>query len=266
MVSLTKPLKIYIGYDDREAVAAKVLAHSIRSNTSADVDIMFLEHRNLRQQGIFKRPWTIDADTGNYRDLVDGKPFSTQFSHTRFLVPSLQQFEGWALFLDCDMIFTGDIRKLFALCDDSKAVMVVKHQQQVKSNEKKMDNRPNESYPMKNWSSFMLFNCSHPANRCLTPAEVCFQDGGWMHRFGWLDNPNLIGSLPQIYNYIPKVSPPLPANEIEVIHYTFGGPWFPECTDVPLANVWMEHYEYYARDADHGEALEFPSVKYDRRY
>ena len=260
------PIKIYIGYDEREAVAAKVLAHSIRSNTTAHVDIYFLEHRNLRQQGVFTRPWLINSQTGNYTDLVDNKPFSTQFSHTRFLVPSLEGFKGWALFLDCDMLWRTDVRKLFALVDDRYAVMCVKHQQNVKSNEIKMDNRPNESYPMKNWSSFVMFNCGHSANRSLTVDKVSVADGGWMHRFGWLDNPNLIGSLPTSYNYIPKVSNPLPINELDVIHYTFGGPWFDnqECKQVPLANLWIDAYEDYARDADHGAALQFPSVKYDR--
>ena len=260
------PLKIFIGYDDREAVAARVLKHSIERRTHSNVEVNFLEHRNLRQSGLFTRPWVIDADTGNYRDLIDGKPFSTQFSHTRFLVPYLSGYKGWALFLDCDMIFRSNIKKLFDFVDDRYAVMCVKHQQQVRTNEIKMDNRPNESYPMKNWSSFMLFNCAHPANRALTPAEVSFNSGGSMHRFDWLGNKNLIGSLPPSYNYIPKVSNPMPISDIDVVHYTYGGPWFdnPECKEVPLADLWIEEYESFAGNADHGAALSFPSVRYER--
>lgn len=256
-------LKVFIGYDSREAIAAKVLKHSIERHCGVDIDVTFLEHRELRKQGAFNRPWLIESDTGDYRDLIDNKPFSTEFSHTRFLVPSLCGFEGWALFLDCDMVFRTDIRKLFALAEPKCAVQVVKHQQAVKSNEKKMDGRLNESYPMKNWSSFMLFNCAHPENRKLTEDKVSQARGGWMHQFGWLPFPGLVGGLPASYNYIPRVSSPLPVDEIDCVHYTFGGPWFDNCRDVPLADIWMQEYEDYCREADH--SVGFPSVKFDRR-
>lgn len=262
---MSTDIKVFIGFDSREAVAAKVLAHSIRRRTYKNPSIYMLEHRNLRSQGFFRRPWEVEAKTGNWRDLIDGRPFSTEFSHSRFLVPELCDYQGWALFLDCDMIFTSDIKALSTLCDDQYAVMCVKHNQIVKSGETKMDNRPNESYQKKNWSSFMLFNCGHPANRDLTKEAVNYSDGSWLHNFGWLGGAeHLIGSLPKSYNYISGTSPALPPEELKVIHYTLGGPWFDECKDVSLGDLWTVEFEHWSRDADHGAPMPYPSTKYDR--
>lgn len=257
-------LRVFVGYDNREAVAAKVLKHSIERHTPAAVRVEMLEHRALRSAGWFRRPWLIDPDTGNFRDLVDGKGFSTEFSHSRFLVPALMGYRGWALFLDCDMVFLGDIRRLWALRDDRYAVMCVKHVQPVARGEMKMDNRPNEAYARKNWSSFVLFNCGHEANRALTVDAVNSRDGGWLHRLEWLGPcHDLIGALPGSYNYISGSSATLPVKDIECIHYTHGGPWFEACRDVPHASVWMDAYEDWSRDADHGEPLDFPSRRFD---
>jgi len=92
-------LNVMIGWDAREAVTADVCAHSILKRTSSNVKIEYLKHRQLRQSGIFSRPWLVESDTGNWKDLIDNKQFSTEFSHTRFLVPALMKYKGWALFM-----------------------------------------------------------------------------------------------------------------------------------------------------------------------
>ena len=48
---------------------------------------------------------------------------STEFTFTRFLVPHLMNFKGWALFIDCDIIFLEDVTNLFALADEKYAIM-----------------------------------------------------------------------------------------------------------------------------------------------
>lgn len=259
---------VYIGWDSREAVAADVCAHSIRQRTKLDIDIRYLKHRDLRRTGFFSRPWLIEPERGNFQDLIDGRPFSTEFSHTRFLIPALQNYRGWALFMDSDMIFLSDIRHLFGLADSKYAVMCVKHTHNPRSTDTKMDGREQLRYYRKNWSSFMLFNCAHPANRALTKERVNFMKGGDLHALSWLADEE-IGSLPFRYNYISGVSQPLPQQQGAkpelpyVIHYTEGGPWFKECADVPYGRLWMDEFEDWQRHGDHSMSDSMPSVKYD---
>ena len=186
--------RVFIGYDQREKIAYDICKFSIERNDPTHlIQITPLVHTCLRRQGWFNRPWLTVADSGNRVDLIDGKPFSTEFSHTRFLVPALTGYKGWALFMDCDMIVDIDLNKLFEQCDDSKAVMVVKHNH-VPTNEIKMDGQEQPKYWRKNWSSFILWNCSHPSNAALTPDVVNTKSGRWMHQFSWLQE-HEIGSI-----------------------------------------------------------------------
>ena len=65
----------------------------------------------------------------------------------------------------------------------------------------KMDGRKQEWYPRKNWSSLMLFNCSHPDVKKLTLDNVNNKTPKWLHRMKYCDDDN-IGSLPIDYNYL----------------------------------------------------------------
>lgn len=262
-MAVNEPLNCLIGFDDREPICSDVAASSIRRRTDSNVNIKYLKHRELRANGWFKRPWQMDADTGEYRDLIDSKNFSTQFSHTRFLVPALQQFKGWALFMDADMIFLSDIKHLFALCDDRFAVMCVKHNHHPVQNAVKMDGRLQQTYFRKNWSSFVLWNCSHPANIGMTKEHVNYSKGSDLHAFSWLADSE-IGSIPFRYNYISGISPLLNDNDRPaVIHYTEGGPWFSENQDVPYADLWLKEYHEWQRDAGNEAISPIPSTQYD---
>lgn len=46
----------------------------------------------------------------------------------------------------------------------------------------KMDGQMQTTYPRKNWSSMVLYNCGHPKNRVLTPEIVSSQTGAFLHR------------------------------------------------------------------------------------
>jgi hypothetical protein len=101
----------------------------------------------------------------------------------------------------------------------------------------KMDNQVQTRYHRKNWSSFILWNCGHPANRRLTLPVVNGQTGGWLHAFGWLED-DLIGELPREWNFLEGWYPargPIPA----AVHYTRGGPWFKDYQDVDYAEAWL---------------------------
>lgn len=239
-----KELVVFLGWDSREKVAYEVCKHSIEKHTHANVKIIPLYHKELRKQGFFKRPWIVDSMTGNYRDLLDEKPFSTEFSHTRFLVPELMGFKGWALFMDCDMIFRCDIKEIFDLADDRYAAMCVKHRHTATEREK-MDGSVQQNYYRKNWSSFVLWNCGHPANKILTKNEVNTATGGSLHSFSWLQE-HEIGALPDYYNWIEGSS--RADLHPRVIHYTKGGPWFDGMKDVLYNDEWWRYYKSFNTD------------------
>lgn len=240
-------LTVFCGWDDREKVAYEVCKHSMEKHTNAKVRFIPLYHKELRKQGFFKRPWLTEANSGNRIDLIDGKPFSTEFSHSRFLIPALMKYKGWALFLDCDMIFRCDIKEIFSHCDDRYAVMCVKHRHEPKTGFK-MDGSVQQAYHRKNWSSFMLINCGHPSNRYLTTDFVNVASGGFMHGLLWL-NDSEIGELPKEYNWIDGASP---SNiHPKVIHYSVGGPWFHDYQDCKYADEWWSYYKSLNEDLPH---------------
>ena len=155
----------------------------------------------------------------------DNDPLSsTEFTFTRFLVPHLCNYQGWALFVDCDFLFQINIEEIFALADNRYAAMVVKHDYNPPEGVK-MDGQKQLAYPRKNWSSMILWNCGHPNNQKLTTGLVNKETGQFLHRFSWLKD-DMIGELNCQYNWLvnhyhePKDGKP------KLIHYTEGGPWF----------------------------------------
>ncbi len=227
-------LRVFMGWDANETQAYDVARYSITRRSSKPVCVEPLKQEALRWMGLYRRAPEL-GDDGRLIDNRDGKPFSTEFSFTRFLVPALMQYRGWALFLDPDVLLQADIAKLFNLANDRYAVMCVKHDH--RPDEKtKMLNHVQTRYRRKNWSSVMLFNCAHPANRALTPERVSNETGTWLHGFHWLDGIQ-IGGLPEAWNWLEGHSDA--AIEPKLIHYTRGGPWWDEWKDVAHADKWL---------------------------
>ena len=210
-------IRVFIGFDPREAVAFGVLAYSINRRATAPVTIAPLILSQLG--GVFTRE----------RHSLQ----STDFAFSRFLTPYLSGYEGWSIFMDCDMLMLDDITKLWGLRDDRYAVQVVKH-----------DHRPREAvkflgqaqtqYPRKNWSSVMLFN--NARCRALTPEYVNSASGLELHQFKWLPEESLIGALPRRWNHL--VGYYEPTREASLVHYTLGGPYFEEYRDCEYADEW----------------------------
>lgn len=238
-------LKIYMGYDSREKLAYDVCKYSIFDN-SKKCEVIPLVHKQLRVQGYFTRPWLVNAYDGNWTDIIDGKPFSTEFSHTRFLVPALTNYTGWALFMDCDMVVDCDLEKIMEMADHRYAAMVVKHIHKP-SEDVKMDGCVQTKYHRKNWSSFILWNCAHPSNKRLTKEYVSTESGTNLHGFSWLKDFE-IGALTADYNWIEKVSPAVARPK--VVHYTLGGPWFDGYKDVAYADLWWRYYKKMLDNTD----------------
>ena len=220
-----RPFDIYIGWDSREQEAFRVAHESIFKHTNHPVNIYPLQQSWLREQGHYWR--SLDPLS------------STEFSFTRFLVPSLQDYQGWALFCDCDFLFRRDITQLFALCDDRYAVMCVKHDYRPPE-EFKMDNVHQRQYERKNWSSLMLINCAHEQVKRLNPYEVNTQTGLYLHQFKWLTD-DVIGELPLEWNYLEGWHTKEDCADPAAVHFTRGGPWFKNYQDVEYATEWKRY-------------------------
>jgi len=214
-------MKIFVGYDPREDIAYQVCKHSILSRNNNAI-VRPLVQKELRNTGWYKRP--ID------------KLASTEFTFTRFLVPELMNFDGWAVFMDCDVILTTDISELFAQVDERYAVMCVQHDYKVEEGIK-MDGQTQTFYPRKNWSSVMMFNCAHPSNKMLDQDLVNNPEvnGAYLHRFSWLKDEE-IGSLDHTWNYLVGVYDDL--EKPNLIHYTEGGPWFENYRNCEFHQEW----------------------------
>jgi hypothetical protein len=211
-------IRFFIGYDTREAIAFSVLSHSIHARASQPVSITPVMLSELGQ--VFRRD----------RNALQ----STEFSFSRFLTPYLCNYEGWAIFADCDMLMLDDVAKLWALRDERYAVQVVKHVH-VPKEDVKFLGAVQTKYEKKNWSSVMLMNCA----KCtaLTPEFVNRASGLELHQFKWLEGDHLIGEIPRRWNHLVGYDAPDP--RAGLVHFTIGGPYFAEYRECEFAKEWF---------------------------
>jgi len=209
-------IPIFIGYDPKEAIAYHTCVNSIIRHSSEPVSIT---------------PLALNLLKGYSENHLDG---SNAFTYTRFLVPHLANNQGWAIYIDGDMILKEDISRLWNLRDDCKAAMVVKHDYKTKSSTKYLGSK-NLDYPRKNWSSVILWNCSHPKNLTLTQTYIKNTSGEYIHRFCWLDDSD-IGSLPIEWNWLADEYGTNP--DAKLIHYTLGTPCFNEYATGTMSSDW----------------------------
>ena len=215
-------INIFIGYDSKERVAYNVLSHSIIQNSTKPVAITPIALNNLKDDFVRER----------------NALSSTEFSFSRFMIPHLMNYQGWALFMDCDMLMFEDISKLWRMRDDSKAIQVCKHDYTPKES-KKFLGQVQTKYEKKNWSSFMLMNCKKCTT--LTPDYVNKASGLELHQFKWLEGDHLIGDLPLEWNWL--VGEYEYKEDVNNIHYTKGGPWFEEYAKCDYSQDWFKNLE-----------------------
>jgi lipopolysaccharide biosynthesis glycosyltransferase len=216
-----KNVKIYIGFDQRESVAYHTFVQSLIDHASIPLDITPLAVKTLK----------------GYEEKHEDK--SNDFVYSRFLTPFLNDFKGWAIFVDGDMICQTDIKELLDLRDNSKALQVVKHDYKTKANQKYLGNI-NQDYPRKNWSSVILWNCAHPKHKLLTPDFIANESGKYLHRFSWLEDSE-IGGLPKEWNWLATEYPN--NDQANIIHYTLGTPCFKDYRDTEMSDIWLKKYD-----------------------
>ena len=222
-------INFFIGYDSKEDIAYRVCKNSLLKRASVNVKVTSLKLDELIAKKFYSR--TIDPLA------------STEFTYSRFLIPALMNYKGWAIFCDCDFLFFKDINLLFDTIEGDRAVYCVKHDYTPKEKHK-MDGQQQTIYPRKNWSSFIVYNCEHPSNKKLTVDLVNSQTGSFLHQFKWL-NDNEIGSLDERWNWLEGWSSKNNKKEPYAVHYTRGGPWFDEWQDVEFANEWIKERNKY---------------------
>lgn len=216
-------LKIFVGFDGKvEPVAYHTFCQSVIEKASIPVSFTPLALNTL----------------SDYKEThTDG---SNAFIYSRFLVPYLCGFKGMALFVDGDMICRTDIAEILWEHDQDEAVKVVKHYYQTKHPIKYLGSK-NEDYPKKNWSSVMLWNCSHHLNKQLTPKFVMENKGKYLHRFEWLKHEDQVGKLDAAWNWLETEYEYNP--DAKLIHHTLGTPCFKDYQSTDYAQEWWETYQ-----------------------
>ena len=185
--------RVFIGYDPRQPVAYNVLQHSIVRHASAPVAVipLILSQLQIKRRGL------------------------TEFTFSRFLVPHLCDYQGSAVFMDADMVVTGDVAVLFDT-DDMSAVCVMQDQ------------------PRFEWASVMLFNCG--ACRRLTPEFIDDPENA-LFDLAWAP---YVGTLPARWNHCVGMREPA---EADLYHFTQGLPCFPETAGLPEDAAWHRENE-----------------------
>ncbi|MFM2066584.1 MAG: hypothetical protein RLZZ584_1493 [Pseudomonadota bacterium] len=213
-------IRVFVGFDPREAIAYHVFSQSILEKATQPVSIT---------------PLVLQSLPGYKETHTDG---SNTFIYSRFLTPFLCDFDGWAIFADGDMVCRADIAELWALRDPSKAVQVVQHEYATKAHVKYLGNM-NQDYPRKNWSSVILWNCGHAKHRVLTPEFLMGQTGAYLHRFSWLADED-IGAIDKAWNWLTTEYPD--NYDAKLLHYTLGTPCFKDYQACEMADEWHAHH------------------------
>lgn len=221
-------IRVYVGWDSRETAAYHVLAHSIIARSSLPVAISPVGNAVLPPELWWREKGPHD---------------STEFSNARFMVPALAGYQGWALFLDCDMVCLDDLAELWNQRDERYAVLVRKHNH-VPTESRKFLGAEQTRYARKNWSSLMLLNCAHPDTRGLTPDYVNNAAGLDLHGFAWTAN---IGEITGSWNEL--VLAGRAPQKASLPHFTEGGPWH-GYAGIAYAEAWCEELDAMLADTN----------------
>jgi hypothetical protein len=108
--SVELPVRVYVGSQEAQMLAVKVLEFSIRQRTEAPVEVHPLHESPLS--------FPMPRDVGN-------RP-RTPFSFQRFYIPALKGFRGRAVYLDSDMQVFRDIMELWALPFDGADLLAAR--------------------------------------------------------------------------------------------------------------------------------------------
>lgn len=213
-----KRVNIYVGYDSRHGdftdTSIKIMKQSIiQGFGGGDV------HGAMSKWDIDIKPLDVSKIPEYTREYANQ---STEFTYSRFLIPYLENYEGFSIFVDNDFIFQKSILPLFYFLNTDDAVACVKYKFDKPIIETKFNGEKNVPYPKKLWSSMMIFNNGHEDCRKLTPEVVNTQTGQYLHQFEWTDK---ISEIPERWIITEGYDTIEEKPRAFAIHYTRGGPW-----------------------------------------
>lgn len=236
----------FIGYDAREHEAAAVAAYSISRRSNVRARIYLIEHMTMRRLGFFDRPWSV-GHNGQFYDIRDERPFSTAFSHSRFLAFYLARAlkcTGPCMFVDCDWLFLDDpSRILREQKDHPKKIGVVAREREIKKHSVKMDGMIQQGYERKLWSAMFTFMPHEHYAELFSLDKVNHSPGRDLH--GFLGAP--IGAFWGIdprWHYIPSLDEK--PKDTGGIHFSEFSPWLnpDRRADSPDEfDLWIEEYQ-----------------------
>lgn len=231
-------ITIYIGYDSSnygQELAFEVCKRSLL-RFNKNLKIIKLDRKELKDKKLYLRENDNDG--------------STEFTYTRFLVPFLNNYTGYAIFCDSDFLWRCDINIIKQYLDNTKSVLCVKHNYENCLTNIKMDGKKQEWYPRKNWSSLMVFNCEHQDCKNLDINNIKIKSPQWLHRMEWTSDEN-IKEIPKTFNYLLGY---YEDNENpNAVHLTDGGPWYKNWYDNSIPNnkkyeiEWLDYLNNYEK-------------------
>ena len=225
-------LRVFLGYDKKETVAYHVAAHSIMRRSSIPVSITPINRDNMK---FYTRP------RGEYD--------STDFSNSRFLVPFLCDYQGWAVFMDSDILCLGDIAEFggyASLANEyGAAVRLVKHDYEP-AEKNKFLGAAQTTYSRKNWSSVMLFNNKMCQKLTL---DYCHTANGLdLHQFKWVTEEQ-VRELPKVWNHLVGEANQCEPDHARLVHFTKGTPCFEGYENQPFADLWFDEFRHMTSHA-----------------
>ncbi len=238
---MARPLRVYVGWDQRDIAAFIVCQESLHAHASIPIEVVPLRDWELRRRGVYWREYHVDQ-RGQMWDSRDGKPFSTAFAFTRFLVPLLEDYgKDPVVFCDADMLWRADVAELVEL-SKGKPLACVQHDYRPPESEK-MEGVIQTRYDRKNWSSLMVMR----PHRCkgLTPYVCNNWSGQALHGMSWIDDQD-IGALPERWNWLEGWSE---GDDPAVVHYTRGTPDMEGCEGAAYADEWWGYLNGVQADA-----------------
>lgn len=217
---IEKPIPLYCGYEEREMVGFHTFVSSVIRRSSRVVQITPL------------------SDLG----MATG---SNAFSCSRFLVPYLNNFKGYAIFADAsDMLCLDDVAKLARLFNPAYAIQVVKHPDYDSQHKRKYIGTEMEceqsNYSRKNWMSLAIFNCEHPAWAGMTPKGIAMHSKLELLQLQFLLDKE-IGELPKEWNCL--VDEDQDSTDAKILHWTAGIPSFLHYKGARRSKDWFSELE-----------------------
>ena len=233
-LSKGKHLNIYIGYDSRHTSVAELNKKCLESSIIFGAGSG--ETYNQMDKWVPEIKFLDISKIPEYtRDYANQ---STEFTYSRFLIPYLENYEGFSIFLDDDILLTESILPMFYFLDLEDAVACIQYDFD-KYVDTKFNGEKNVSYPKKLWSSLMIFNNAHEDCKKLTPEIVNTESGKYLHQFEWTDK---ISEIPDWYVFTEGHDTEETNWRPSAYHYTRGGPWI-EGMDTSQ----IEHLNIYER-------------------